>query len=384
MQNMGIVYGLKGLHAEVDLLTLEPQKKAVGFDHSMQKIIDECIKNVYFIPLNAIYRKINDEKKYIIENTGHENKKITFLKGIIRRFIKNLLVFDLRIINMYNVDRVRIDLNKYDIIISAADPKSTHCMANRLIKQHNYKGRYIQYWGDPMYLDITRDKGLLDGICKFMEKKTLQPASKVVYATPFTLREQKNIYPAMAYKMSYAHQAAVSIVQCTDTTRANRNGKLSMVYCGDYRKETRNILPLYRAVKDLDENVELDIYGTSNLQLTSADNVIIHGQVSREVADKAEQKADILVCICNIKGSQIPGKIYYLTSYNKPIIIITDGDYKEELKSYFNKMKRFIVCDNNEADIVNTIKLINNTRCNIAFKKTKEFDPVFFAEKVIE
>lgn len=384
MQNMGIVYGLKELHVVVDLLTLEPQKGTIGFDFAIQRVLKECIRHVYFIPLNPLYQKLNKEKKHVIENTGHENKKISFLKGSVRRFIKNLLVFDLRILNLYNVDKVKIDLSQYDIIISASDPKSTHCITNRLVKRYHYQGKYIQYWGDPLYLDITRDKGLLDGVCKFMEKKTLRSASKVIYATPFTLKEQQKLYPTLAAKMSYAHQAAVPVVNYTGKMHRNQRGRISFVYCGDYRKETRNIMPLYRTVQHFGEDVVLNIYGTSNLQLASVDNIIIHGQVSREIADRAEQDADILVCICNVKGSQIPGKIYYLTNYNKPIIVIVDGEYKAALKKYFNEMGRFIVCENTESDIMNAIKIARYRYTDTGFQKIKEFMPTFMAENIIK
>ena len=124
MQNIGIVYGLKELGAKIDLLTLQPQKDAVGFDPAMQKVLEDCIKHVYFIPLNSLYQRLNKEKKHVVENTGHENKTISAVKGSIRRFIKNLLVFDLRVLNLHNVDKVGIDLNQYDVIISASDPKS--------------------------------------------------------------------------------------------------------------------------------------------------------------------------------------------------------------------------------------------------------------------
>lgn len=383
MQNMGIVYGLKKINAEVDLLALEPQNGTVGFDPNIQKVLEECIAHVYLIPLNCLYRSLNKGKKHVVENTGHENKKISYLKGTIRKFIKNLLVFDLRILNLHNVDKVKIDLDQYDMIISASDPKSTHCMTNRLVKEHHYSGRYIQYWGDPLYLDITRDKGVLDGICKAMEMKTLRTASKIIYATPFTLRDQQKLYPEMASKMGYAHQAGLPVINWTDEKKSSQKEKIRLVYCGDYRKETRNIMPLYQAVCQLGKSYKLDIYGTSNFHLASTDNVIVHGQVSRKKADNAEQKADVLVCICNVQGSQIPGKIYYLTNYNKPIIVIVDGEYKEELKKYFNEMKRFIICENREADINEAIKRAQEARYNREFQSTQEFSPVFMVKNIL-
>jgi hypothetical protein len=384
MQNIGIVYGLKELGAKIDLLTLQPQKGTVGFDPSMQTVLDECIEHVYFIPLNSLYQRLNKEKKHVVENTGHENKTLSAVKGSVRRFIKNLLVFDLRILNLHNVDKVNIDLDQYDVVISASDPKSTHCMANRLVQQHDYQGRYIQYWGDPLYLDITRDRSILDGVCKSMEKRALQPASKIVYATPFTLKEQQELYPDLAGKMSYAHQAAVPVSNCNNLNQGNSKNVLSLVYCGDYRKETRNIMPLYQAVQNLKDDVELNIYGTSNLQLVSTDNVFVHGQVSRKEADQAEMEADVLVCICNLKGSQIPGKIYYLTSYDKPIIVVIDGEYTNKLKKYLTDLKRFVVCENTDRDIKEAIQFVKSNNKDSFSGDKNEFTPKYMAINILK
>ena len=382
MQNMGIVYGLKELGAEVDLLSLQPQRETIGFDAEMQRVLQDCVNHEYFIPLNGLYQKLNKKKKHIVENIGHESTWISSLKGSIRRFIKSFLVFDLRILNLHNVNKVKIDLSQYDIIISASDPKSTHCIANYLVKKYHYKGRYIQYWGDPLYLDITRDRNILDRLCKLMEKRTLYFASKVVYATPFTLKEQMELYPEFANKMSWVHQAAISFGSKKKENNQFKN-KISLVYCGDYRKETRNILPLYHAVKHFHDQFQLSIYGTSNFQLLSTDNIIVHGQVSRKEADRVEAEADVLVCICNLRGTQIPGKIYYLTDYDKPIIVIVDGNYKNELKKYFDDMKRFIVCENTENGIEEAIQTVRTFYEKPLLMEKDEFAPIHMAELII-
>ena len=111
----------------------------------------------------------------------------------------------------------------------------------------------------------------------------------------------------------------------------------------------------------------------------------MHGQVTRNEADQAESNADVLVCICNLRGTQIPGKIYYLTNYLKPIIVIVDGEYKEELKDYFESMNRFIVCENNEnaiEDAIRNAKTILNEKT--AYKNSEsEFSPLHMAENII-
>lgn len=383
IQNIGIICGLKDLGAEIDLLTLQSQKGTIGFDHTIEDASKKYLQQVYFIPLNRFYKKINKQKKLVVENTGKERQWRTWFKGKIRRNIKKFLIFDLRILNLGGINDVSIDLSQYDFIISASDPKSTHCFANALIKKGNFKGEYIQYWGDPLYMDITRDKSVIDGLYKMAERKVLQGADKIVYATPFTLREQQNLYPEYANRMIYAHQAAVQLdAHELKISEKDDNQKISIVYCGDYRKETRNIMPLYSAVKKMNRDVRLDIYGTSNVNLSDENNIAIHGQVSREEADFAEDNADVLFCICNLKGSQIPGKIYYLTEHKKNIIIAVDGEYKDELQAYFENMKRFIVCRNEEHEIIKAINQARELDGNVYYN-IEEFSPKKMAEKMI-
>lgn len=383
IQNIGIICGLKELGAEIDLLTLQSQKGTIGFDHTIEEAARKYLQQVYFIPLNSLYKKLNKQKKLVVENTGKEKKWHTWFKGKIRRNIKKFLIFDLRVLNISGINNVAIDLSKYDFIISASDPKSTHCFAIALIKNGNFRGKYIQYWGDPLYMDITRDKSIIDGLYKVAERKVLQGADKIVYATPFTLREQQNLYPEYANRMIYVHQAAVQLEAHELTmSKKNDNQKISIVYCGDYRKETRNIMPLYSAVKKMDTGVRLDIYGTSNVNLSSEKNITIHGQVSREKADIAENNADVLFCICNLKGSQIPGKIYYLTEYKKNIIIAVDGEYRDELQTYFKNMKRFIVCQNEEHEIMKAINQARKMDGDVYYN-IDEFSPKKMAEEII-
>ena len=88
IQNIGIVCGLKDLGAEIDLLTLQSQKETIGFDHTVEEVSRKYLQQVYFIPLNCLYKRLNKQKKLVVENTGKEQKWHTWLKGKIRRNIK--------------------------------------------------------------------------------------------------------------------------------------------------------------------------------------------------------------------------------------------------------------------------------------------------------
>lgn len=355
IQNKGIVIGLNKLGHTVDFLTLKPQKQMVIYDESMNDM-DKYIRKTYYIPLTKLYERLAAHQKHFVENTGRDSHTVSKLKGKVRRFIKNLLIYDIRALNVFNLKKVSINLQKYDIIISSSDPKSTHYLACKLLALHGYTGKFIQYWGDPLYLDITRDKTCLDFFIKKSEYKILKQASRIVYATPFTLEEQKTLYPLLSDKMTYAHQVPVDF-QPIKVSVKKKSECVKIVYCGDYRSKTRNIIPLYKAVSSMSVNYHLTICGTSDVFLKNNSNVSVLGSVNHKTAENLESEADILVAVCNLRGSQIPGKIYYLCRYNTPIIIILDGEYsKDKLRDYFGQFNRFILCDNNIENIVNAFR----------------------------
>jgi hypothetical protein len=382
IQNKGIVQGLHNLGNIVDVLTLEPEKNMVIYDESMNNM-DSYINCTYYIPLNTIYKKLASHQRTFVENTKKENRIKSFIKGKIRRLIKSILIYDIRVLNVSSLSNIDIDLNRYDIIISASDPKSSHYLACKLLYKKKYKGRYIQYWGDPLFLDITRQHTFLDIIYKKNESNLIRNASKIMYATPFTLQEQKKLYPTYSYKMDYIYQVPPYESEIMTAKKHALKNKFEIVYCGDYRSTTRNIKPLYKAIFSNEQRLHLTVCGTSDLFLISNENVSVLGAVNHQKANRVENSADILICICNLKGSQIPGKIYYLCKYKKPIIIILDGNYAKQMASYFTKFNRFILCDNNSESIKKAI--LESKDCNKEnIKESPMLKPEYIAKKIIE
>ena len=68
-----------------------------------------------------------------------------------------------------------------------------------------------------------------------------------------------------------------------------------------------------------------------------------------------EKKADLLVCVLNRYGTQIPGKLYYCASTCKPVLVILDGDEIQKMKDFLLTFDRFYLCENNENSIRNTV-----------------------------
>lgn len=108
-------------------------------------------------------------------------------------------------------------------------------------------------------------------------------------------------------------------------------------------------MPLYNAVNGTPH--ELEICGSSDFNISDTANIKIFGKISFKEVNDRERERDVLVCICNKHGTQIPGKAYHYAMTDKYILMIVDGEHKEELKRYFGNYNRYIICENNEKSI---------------------------------
>lgn len=391
IQNKGIIKGLSELGHDIDILTLEPYESAILYDDSMNDILP-LINKRYYIKLNTIYKLFMAKKDTNrIKKSYYTTERSNLLKLILRRirnFIKKtydyFAVFDALKLNVKGVSKLKLEYKNYDIIISASDPKSSHLIVKRIYKDNpGCKARWIQYWGDPMLHDITRKKGWKDGLVKYHEQKIIKKADKVVYASPLTLEKQKQTFPQLSWKMDYANQACVdfqtkSIVK---DERAFQLNEINVGYFGAYQSSVRNIMPLYNAAKM--GNFNLTICGPSDVLLESTKNVVVHKSVPYREAVEMETKSDILICICNSRGTQIPGKIYYCAGYNKPIILVLDGEYQEELREYCERFGRYIICENNEDSIIDAIKKAKTQLNKAKYTIHEQLTPKFMASKIL-
>ena len=118
--------------------------------------------------------------------------------------------------------------------------------------------------------------------------------------------------------------------------------------------------------------------GSSDVNLVSCENVRI---LPRGDSETIEEITDILVCILNSKGSQIPGKLYHCAATCKPVLVILDGDDIKEKKEYIDSFHRFITCENSEHSICDAIKYI--IRENLKFEPCKCLSGRAISEKML-
>ena len=252
---------------------------------------------------------------------------------------------------------VKIDLlpnKEYDCIIAVSDPKSTYDALLNLLNQGLKADSIIEYWGDPLAIDMTNKSITPNFILRNRESKFLRIANRIVYTNPFTLEAQKQLYPEFAERMIYTPTANLR-----EKLYPNKKHASFVVgYYGAYTSTVRNIMPLYKAVVQLSD-VKTYIVGDSDISLSSTENVEVR---KRSNVQKLEEDTDLFVCILNLSGTQIPGKIYHVAATNRPILVIMDGERKEDIKKYLEGFNRYIMCENEEKAIINAIDEVRKNK----------------------
>ena len=332
---LGLIEGLHSLGNEITIVSIKKNENMLS-----NNLLD---KNKYKLVLLG-------ESKYL--NLTKSNKKTMKQKITLfcKKIIKKLFIYD----HTYKTAKnLKIDDFKdeyYDLVISISDSKTSHIGAKTLIKQGLKYDKWIQYWGDPLALDITRQTIYPKCILKHFEKKLISDSDYVFYVSPLTYEANKKIYKKLSNKFRFAPTPYVS-----ERYISTANNKYVIGYYGDYTYRVRNIKPLYNACLNLDDSIELKIIGDGDVKLNSTTNIKVLGRCN---VYEHEMNTDLFICLLNKKGTQIPGKLFYCAATNKPVLIILDGEYQSVIKEYFEKYDRFVFCENNEESIKNAIKTI--------------------------
>ena len=316
---------------------------------------------------NKIDKKRSSDEKVDVtdEPTFVEGTPIHSFKKSIRNIIKKSYDFLFNTSYIYNLDRIWLQNAKhfkedspYDIIISNSSPASSHKLVLDLFsKKRITETRWIQIWEDPWFFDLY---GGHNEKIKREEHRLLRAAEEVFYVSPLTLEYQKQHFPDCASKMKHI---PLPFLHLSEGTRRENVGNLKFGYFGDYYSKTRNLNPFYDAV--VESETEAYIYGDSDLTLPSTENVTVNGRVTLDKLNILQNQVDVLVHLCNLKGGQIPGKIYHYSATTKPILFILDGTESEKkiIKEYFIKFNRYHFCENTKENIF---------KCILSFKLGNE------------
>ncbi len=337
IRNMALISELAARGHEVALLSVEPQRDAFRWEATA----DFPSLYRYEIPLKEVHAHASIKK---------EDSSLSFkIKCLVGKLFRKFAIYDTRI--TYAKDAGAIQLcERYDALISSSDPKSSHPIAEEVIKANRDKiGCWIQYWGDPFASDINLTASIKARKAHREEARLLTLADRVVYTSPVTLRAMQKTYALPDGKAFFVPTPYVKprIYPGTD-----HQGYHSLLYTGNYRKD-RDILPLYNAVIGK-ENVHLSIIGDSDSELPERDNITIAKRVPVAQLSKLEEDADVLICLLNKQGTQIPGKAFHYAATNRPILMLYEQS-SGQIVDFFKKTGRYVLVPNKKDAIEKTL-----------------------------
>lgn len=368
IRNISLIKGLVENGHQVEVLSCFPNKGSKYYDPTNTCKIDVPVKYIESVnKLSGSELKINkNEKSYVFDK----------VRVLLYKLYNSINIYDPRVRNLKYIDDLHID-NSYNVIISSSDPKSSHLLAENIIKKLGGV-KWIQYWGDPMAADINK-KGIIPKcFLKREELRLLRMADVAIYVSPTTCINQKKEYEKVEDKL---HYLPIPVIPDTFTQYVKHGQEdIRLGYYGDYYLRDRNIIPLVNVCRK--NKYYLDIYGNSDLTLEKTQYVNVNSRVTYKKIKTLEEQIDVLVCLCNKAGGQIPGKIYHYAATYKPILLILDGENKDDIQACFKKYPNYFMCENNEKSITEAVEAI--MRDNRSISPVEDFFSMQVAQKMIE
>lgn len=351
IRNVSLIQGLLDLGHTIDIVSYRSSNSAVLADKSFESIISRC--KVIEIKAALLTEKVSSS----LLSSNKETVKRTIYNKL-RKWYYSLESVDSFRKMACSIDISGMGLGEYDLMISSSNPYSVHILAERI--RDTYFGgkiRWIQYWGDALYLDTLTRKPVLPFRVKNAEKRLIAKCDKVVYTNQVVLDLQKDLFPEYAGKMSFIETPYAFSIDFEKET------KYDIGYFGSYSSSVRNILPLYSALKELP--VKSIIVGNGDQQIESTDKIDILPRASvNEIADY-EAQTRILVCVCNKlseKGETglIPGKAYHYGATSKEVLVVGASP---DVRKFLERYNRYIFVDNEVEEIKQVLKkTINNDK----------------------
>lgn len=271
-------------------------------------------------------------------------------------------------------ERLDLILNK-DTILITHSPAIDSAKLGTELKKYNPDVKYIQYWSDPMALSliVPSQFNYKRWDLFLIEKYLHRRADKIVYGTESLYKAQKELYKKSNHKMYKCNVSYKPEKLKIDI--GDKNAKeLTFGYLGNFYSNIRNIKPLYDAFSSMD-NIKLIICGMGDISLRQSKNINIYSRLPQSEIVKMEEQEDVIICILNCVGMQIPGKIFYQTNSDKIILVILDGPQKELIRKELECFNRFVFCENNKEEIIQTVRDISEGKYTVNKNKLYELTP---------
>lgn len=312
-----------------------------------------------------------------------EKKRVSFQQSL-RQTAKKLFYIIFPKDPVYPLERVwlknacRFKSNQlYNLVVSNSSPAASHKLVSELKRRRQIRcKRWVQIWEDPWFFDLYG--GHSERIRK-EEAALLRAAGEIYYVSPVTLYYQKKYFPESARKMKSIPLPFFAFGN--EKENGTSGNKKSYGYFGDYYSQTRNLLPFYEALRDSGSSGS--IIGDSDLRLDETDQIFVSGRITLDRLEPIQEATDVLVHLCNLRGGQIPGKIYHYSATTKPILFILDGTAAEKkmIREYFGSYNRYFFCENEAEDIRKCMEQIEKD--DRTFSPVEAFSPVRVIQRII-
>lgn len=352
IRNVALINGMIENDHEVTVITLDFKKELE--DNFLKKELDKKAK-VIKLKLN-LYNKLSNNINEIL------NKKQNILYRFKNLIKENIFFPDVLSESIKEIKKINLE-DKFDIIISSSDSKTSHFIAEKIKERSQFKKvEWIQIWGDPW----ATDSGLKN-INLFMkyrikknEEKLLKLASKIFYISELTKNEMQELYPEIANKVFLLSRSYLKEIK--NTVKQN-NKKIIFLYAGTLKN--RNIIPLIKNIENYNKRnnikIELKLYGVEYLELFNEYNFLkVYSKVSYEEILKEYSKVDVLVYIDNINSNQIPGKLYDYYGTEKTILTLCESKNTLELLSKGKRVYAYF----NETNSINIDEILRENKKN--------------------
>ena len=363
IRNRSIIAGLSQCGCSIYTLTRKPQ-----VENSIKGV-----KEFYFHNNSIAYQVANKVKR-------DKSKFLWKLRVNLAKLISKFNIYDNQRVLLKSLEKLKLDVNEFDFVISSSDSKVSHLIADILIQNKTIKvSRWIQYWGDPFYADINEKPLIPSKLIRKEEGRVLNKADYIFYTSPFTLKQQKELFVAAAEKM---HFIPTPYIEPRYYKPIHNNKKYTVGYHGSYFKKDRNLMPLYNVANKM-SHINFEFIGSTDLNFNQTDNILVKPQVSSKEILDYETKCDLLICVGNKSSSyQIPGKLYHFAATNKPILFIYEKG-SEEIADFFSIYSRYYFCENEIDAIEVKLKQIINSP-SIVVSPIEEFKSCYVAREFLK
>ena len=343
--------------------------------------IISIIKEKYGHYFENIY-EVNISRSWISKKV--KSSKAKLLYSFYLHFFKDAFL------RPYSDKQITLGLKgKYNSILSFVPPPINGLFASDLRRTNKLEDiPLIQFWTDPLSLGRCDDINQIPKtrfMHKYLERKILSKADKVVFSYKLLCEKEQELYPDMSDKMSYTH---VSYIEHPFDKGKPKNEKITIGLFGAYQRRVRNIEPLL-SVFERFPNVQFIIRGDADFEVDAKQYPNLDIEPGRKPAneiEKLESKCDILLSLAGLSGvTQPAGKTFYYANYDKPIIHIGDGIHKDYFEKYLKSIgNRWIICDNTSKSIAKAIQEAIDVLPSFKLEIPECLSPEAIAKSIIE